>query len=1007
MKANQQYEQGFKEVKSKFDGIFKKPVSDEANIKIQQDYKKQALEQMKAIAATDLSDPKNVQIAEDIMTPFYEDRLLLQDQVWTSQLENEYSKAEQVRNSDDENIKRTFDPESLGPLDAVKEELRFAGRNPEKYKKISIPSWTPFIDVGTYLNEWKIKDKPEISWEDNLWFNPATGKEEFDPTRKFKHVNGPKSLPGWYTMTNRQIDGKFDPQYTVKGTNAYNRTIKDYISTHKGATEDDARNYIASTMYKEMLDIKKKHLNNIDTEVVDNKRRIQKLEEAKKRNPHGLTKDQEHTLEQLKTNVATLEPVLQKATADYDDFSKPDRVNQFGKNYIINQLGNTIRQRDVENYAKGFAADTKGSSVSKDDAFFAMAQLNEEIRKNNQTATYQREQLKIQRGQLNVQEFNALTERIKAINGPNGAKGSSAVSTGTPLIPQSRVSRKATEDLTKKSEYEIYAELLNNDNKTIGQNFYGVPATEGANQYGAISKILLGGTVGLNLDEFDAINKYQLMYHNGTLPLNAKGKFQLTVAEGKFYNSGISKLSKATGLTINTPADVTTAISKYANDFLSKSMYDGSNMPELKYYSTLITNTNKLYNSLKTEVDLTNSQIAYKVAQNPERYGPIAVKDDRGTHIISNADIMPYSFSMTAVDDAGNKYEFSKDDIAKKYIQGRVKTPYSAVANKPFLEIDGKELYPLTINGKDYQREFEKAHPSGFGQWYYSDQLTSKNGIYPHPEAQQNAVQLVGRITSKFGKSSDIADNLAKISQDVIAHSEYYKKLTGAVNTVITIDITGDGEDNVDYIKDALATGNRYSLETDDGELVTDQETIKKLQSLSNDENLSKYIGRSFDAELSDRTGTSKIIIDIPKTSDPNDKYADISGQRYKVAISPDTKSELLRNIPVEKTRERWHPLYSDDPSQNVIKASDTYQSMGIDGRLSLSKEQGVYNANISYEDVDTASGRPITKYEQIPIPSSKSAIEATQIFDDALKLALNTKLANKLIYINKQGTNR
>ena len=99
MKANQQYEKGFKEVKGKYDAIFNQPVTGEEAKKRQQDYKNSALEQMKSIAATDLSDPKNVLAAENIMAPFHEDQLLLQNQALTSTIDNESRKIEAYRTS--------------------------------------------------------------------------------------------------------------------------------------------------------------------------------------------------------------------------------------------------------------------------------------------------------------------------------------------------------------------------------------------------------------------------------------------------------------------------------------------------------------------------------------------------------------------------------------------------------------------------------------------------------------------------------------------------------------------------------------------------------------------------------------------------------------------------------------------------------------------------------------------------------------------------------------------
>ena len=187
MKANQQYEQGFKEVKTAYSSLFNKKVTGEEATKRQQDYSKQALDQMKAIAATDLSDPKNVQIADDILAPFYEDKLYLQNIAMTSHYQNEFAKQEEMKNSKDKDQRALYNPTIDFYLNQGVEQLANAPLDQEAYNKLEKRKSIGIVNIGELAKK-QISDAGYIKTVD------ANGNEMTITT------NGPKSLEAYSSV---------------------------------------------------------------------------------------------------------------------------------------------------------------------------------------------------------------------------------------------------------------------------------------------------------------------------------------------------------------------------------------------------------------------------------------------------------------------------------------------------------------------------------------------------------------------------------------------------------------------------------------------------------------------------------------------------------------------------------------------------------------------------------------------------------------------------------------
>lgn len=232
MKANQQYEQGFKEVKTAYSSLFNKKVTGEEATKRQQDYSKQALDQMKAIAATDLSDPKNVQLADDILSPFYEDKFYLENIARTSELQNEFGKLESMRTSKDKEERLLYRPWVSEYLNQAVEQLANAPMTKEAYSKLERRQAFPVYDIGA-----------DAAKE----FDELYGKDGFTTTDLDGNVmkttkNGPKSFAAFNTLYKSVASReKYATQLRAFAVTEMGKAVKKIKEDIPGITDEQAK----------------------------------------------------------------------------------------------------------------------------------------------------------------------------------------------------------------------------------------------------------------------------------------------------------------------------------------------------------------------------------------------------------------------------------------------------------------------------------------------------------------------------------------------------------------------------------------------------------------------------------------------------------------------------------------------------------------------------------------------------------------------------------------------
>jgi hypothetical protein len=256
----------------------------------------------------------------------------------------------------------------------------------------------------------------------------------------------------------------------------------------------------------------------------------------------------------------------------------------------------------------------------------------------------------------------------------------------------------------------------------------------------------------------------------------------------------------------------------------------------------------------------------------------------------------------------------------------------------------------------------------------------------------------------KVGTSSaDIANDVRNVSESIIPHAEYYKQGTGRVPPMISFPITGKMADNANYLSDALKPGNRLTIQDANGEPVGSSETIDKLSSLSDDVNVSKYIGRNQDVVLS-QYGTPQMVVHVKGGLDKDDPYYNLSGKTFWVGIKPDAQSELLKKFPMAQDREMYDPLYSPKSSENTVQSDQIAKSLGINVVLTKSPQGKGFTINGTYFDIDPETGNKIPRTVYIPLTAS-TASEARGYMNAAVQKLTNSYYKGLSTYTTRNGT--
>ena len=116
-KATATYDANFNKIAAGYSSILNAPITNTERLKLRDEYLNKAKEQIKNLAGADLSIQANVEQADNVYSPFWQDKGMIADISWTKQQDNEISKQMSMLNSNDPKERELY---SNIPMDLIR-----------------------------------------------------------------------------------------------------------------------------------------------------------------------------------------------------------------------------------------------------------------------------------------------------------------------------------------------------------------------------------------------------------------------------------------------------------------------------------------------------------------------------------------------------------------------------------------------------------------------------------------------------------------------------------------------------------------------------------------------------------------------------------------------------------------------------------------------------------------------------------------------------------------------
>lgn len=169
---------GFESFRDKYSFILDSDLSREQNLKLREDFKREADATISRISGTDLTDPRNVASAKAIFTPLVENKLYLRDIAVTSRLKSEYAKGQSLMTAADPNTRATYNPYSLKEIQYALED--FSNASAEEALSFQPPQYIQNVDLESLAQTFY----DERGWERKEVSIQGSGSRQYIVTDK-------------------------------------------------------------------------------------------------------------------------------------------------------------------------------------------------------------------------------------------------------------------------------------------------------------------------------------------------------------------------------------------------------------------------------------------------------------------------------------------------------------------------------------------------------------------------------------------------------------------------------------------------------------------------------------------------------------------------------------------------------------------------------------------------------------------------------------------------------
>jgi len=878
-----QFEQGLNQVKSAYNSVLNAPLSDKANIPLRDAYIKQAQESLKILGSSDLSLPQNIQTANSVFSPFWEDQFITQDAALTKWYQSEASKLASWRDSPDEKVRAKYNGISMMYLNNGLSALQNANRNSDAYAKVEKRQAVPFTNIEEYLQDQAKADKLEIKYD--------------DPNGPYlvETVNGQRSQKKYSVWAQSMIGNNFYDQFRVTGIVEKEERAKAIKRTNPNLSEQEIGNIIAKDVVSELQQGFKKRTNEIDVELARVDSLITSVAQAN--NPGN-----QNLFDSLISERANLLARKEAVNEEYKNFDKESKDRLF--NIVVGNpdayFATLAKQRLVDNWATGRAG-IEQKLIKENSAYTAAENLKlrrMEYDLNAQKAVWDRDQDLWERENPTAGKKSAAGTKLKDANGND---------IEPPVLGQ---------DKENSLIYRGFSGIDITRNQATALDLFNQLQAKDFNESHSLifdQMGILGLAKNLGLDEAEIAHVATALQRE--VATNGGHSFtkEQVAASNKLTaallaNQGVknASITKITG-----PGTMRNALIAYAQDYISQRnnlSRDGNDVPlnrkefeALMRYMTAVEKLNRYSANEKNRETL----IQKNIVSNKE-YASLLVDRGGKKDLITISDLAKDMPTMELREKASNELrKFSKEDVARLYMTGK---------------LSGTQMGELIIDGKVYIPEKLNDISGGFAG---RNPIVAWNNMYADV------------LTPKYGESSDFAKLLEKANQAVVPDLLMYRNKSGKQGTAWTLyfmptKTMGQGDRAAQIVDQALNMANADIYDNNENPKQLDTKTMDAIRALlKSEKNMEDFIGAEYVPQGLNGKRTLRITFSkaMPKESAAaigGLDLASISGKTFNVVINDGATAPALDALP-KSTGYQVHDIiargkvFKSDP---VIEAS-------------------------------------------------------------------------------------
>jgi hypothetical protein len=373
-KATSTYDTNYNKIAQGYSNILNAPLSVSDNVVVRDQYSKEAKEKLQALASADLSIQSNVDEADKVFSPFWEDNDILTDYNKTAQISAQNKIYETLLTSSKEEDRKRAWTQGNTYVNLSRQELAQAKRGDGSIQKVNVRGYVPYINVVDEMN----KELNAMGFKDGITLVSNGGNGYI-----MKMTNGEKTTVIYQDVVARLMQNHPEWQdiFKVQGTNQFYGSVLNRREQF-GEDETTARRNVLESFRESSLKNAEKGLSNAQANVNLLEKEFKSLEA--KLNEEGNVAGASDRLVLEYANKKTELESAQSAYAYYqknkeefssDDYYKANDLSTFnGESYFAKMIQN----RFIEDYSK-----IKASAVSQDvviDATYNTAKTLENAR---------------------------------------------------------------------------------------------------------------------------------------------------------------------------------------------------------------------------------------------------------------------------------------------------------------------------------------------------------------------------------------------------------------------------------------------------------------------------------------------------------------------------------------------------------------------------------------------------------------------------------------------------